>query len=97
MLDISFRLMFHHEWMLLILISKMYYSECRKRGSLLLGSLVQRSLRIVRHTSTEQDRRRVRREIRERVLPEERAIEFQRRVSNVKETIVINTKDNPKY
>jgi hypothetical protein len=39
----------------------------------------------------------VRREIRERVLPEERAIEFQRRVSNVKETIVINTKDNPKY
>ena len=28
---------------------------------------------------------------------EEGAIEFQRRVNNVKETIVINTKDNPKY
>jgi len=39
----------------------------------------------------------VRREIRERVFLEEGAIEFQRRVSNVKETIVINTKDNPKY
>jgi len=40
----------------------------------------------------------VRREIRERVLPEgEGAIEFQRRVINVRETIVINTKDNPKY
>jgi hypothetical protein len=39
----------------------------------------------------------VRRGIRERVLLEEGAAEFQRRVSNVRETIVINTKDNPKY
>ena len=48
-------------------------------------------LGIVRHTRMEPDRSR------ERVLLEEGAIEFQRRVSNVNETIVINTKDNPKY
>ena len=41
--NISFRLMLNHERMLLILISKMYYSESRKRGSLLLDSLVQRA------------------------------------------------------
>jgi hypothetical protein len=42
--------MFHHEWMLLILMSKMYYSEYLKWGVIVTMLPSAESLGIVLHT-----------------------------------------------